>query len=93
MTEPPEQPAPERIAVHWSPEARAHRQEFFRDRLRGPLAGVVPVIGDKDFLRAVLLECGPVIVREPIHPVARRHMPIPRAPESQRIDQRWTHRS
>lgn len=31
MTEPSEQPAPERIAVHWSPEARADLRAIDRE--------------------------------------------------------------
>jgi mRNA-degrading endonuclease RelE of RelBE toxin-antitoxin system len=31
VTEPPEQPAPERIAVHWSPEARADLRSIDRE--------------------------------------------------------------
>ena len=31
MTEPPEQPAPARIAVHWSPEARADLRSLDRE--------------------------------------------------------------
>ena len=37
----------------------------------------------------MLAERGPVVVREAVHAVARRHVAEPGAPERQRVDQRF----
>ena len=55
----------------------------------GLFPGVVAVVCDVDSLGAVFLQRGPVIVGEAVHAVACRHMPEPRAPERQRVDQRF----
>ena len=64
--------------------------QFFGQLLRRSLAGVVAVVSDINSLCAVLLERSPVIVGETVDAVARRYVAIARAPERQRVDQRFT---
>ena len=67
----------------------AHRDQFFRVFLRCSLSGLVAVVGDVDSFGAVLAESLPVLVVETVHAVAGGHVAIARAPERQRVDQRF----
>ena len=55
---------------------------------RGPVAGVVAVVGDQHPLGAVRLEGLEVVRGEALDAVARGHVAEAGAPEGQRVDQR-----
>ncbi len=57
--------------------------------LRCTVASFVAVVGDINSLRAVLSECRAVFLGKAVHAVDRGHVAIARAPEGQRVDQRF----
>ena len=67
----------------------AHCQQFLGERRRRFFSRLVAVVCDVHTPSAVLLHRGSMIRREAIHAVAGRHVAIARAPERQRIDERF----
>ena len=57
--------------------------------LRRAFSRFVAVVGDINSLRAVLLKRRPMLVGKAVHAVDRGHVAIARAPEGQRVDQRF----
>ena len=68
----------------------AHPHQFFGVFQCGAFARVVAVVGDVNSLGAMLSKRRFDLVSKTIHAVAGGHVPIARAPERERIDQRFT---
>jgi hypothetical protein len=67
----------------------AFRHQSLRKGFRRVVAGLIPIVRNEHALHAVGSERRQVLLRKPIHPVARRDVAQAGAPKRQRIDQRF----